>query len=598
MFPTASVSISGLLSTPFLLNVPLYQRPFSWGEDEAEQLFDDLVEMMNVDEPDREAAGYFLGTILLMDGSNLELPRLSAKMPLREFDVVDGQQRLITLMTMFAVMRDLEAASQTSSRRPIARRVQGFLLAQMGNRFFRTERFRLHAQGRDREFFEEYVLPAGSTQALPVARVDDDVTSLLMVVRNRLRVLLGDMSEDDRDRLFAFVADRAHVVVIISNDIDRAHRMFVVLNERGKKLQRNDILKADVLSRLPSMDIDWASKKWDEVGAMLGEDFERFFAHLRVIYGYTRPQIVSGVRAIVRDAGGAEVFFKSVFVPLARAYASIRHNRDEVLPPALARHLQYLNRMSDGDWAPAAMLVMKDWRRDPARATALIGEIERLAHLMRLLCAGTGKRVRRFADVIEAIRTTSDIDASHAVFQLSREEARSIAFHLKDLHKRNAKACKLLLLRLSDEIDGHVSNVDCDAYTIEHVLPQRPAATSEWRRWFPAAEERARATESLGNLVLITQQQNDRARNASWSAKKEIYAANSARAPLLAITDDVLEVAEWRFADVDAREQRMIEMIDRIWRTDFSSVRRAITKGDSPEASPLTSQTNSRPLPN
>lgn len=571
VYPTASLKIASLLSSPFLLNIPVYQRPYSWDEDQAEQLFEDLVAStsMNIDEAADQ--GYFLGTILLMDGSGSELTRISPKLAPRDFDVVDGQQRLITLMTLFAVIRDLEAPA----RRSLSKKVQSLLLAQLGGRFFRTERFRLHAHAPDREFFEDYVLKVGSTTTVPAQRAVEQGPNRLLAVRERLKRLVGQMSEDEREALFVHATERAHVVVIVSNDIDRAHQTFVTLNERGKKLQRNDILKADVLSRLPSVDVDWAAQKWDDIGQSLGESFEQFFAHIRAIYGYKRPLIVSGVRSVVRDSGGAEPFFKTVFVPLAEAYGSILNGGAGSLPPAMSRHLHYLNRMPDGDWAPAAMLVMKDWRRDPARAARLLGEIDRIAHLMRMLCAGTGKRTRRFAEIIEVLRANPQIDSSHPVFQLGAQDVRSIAFHLKDMHKRNAKACKLLLLRLSDEMSGTITAIDPDIYTIEHVLPQRPAATSEWRKWFPTSEERARATESLGNLVLITQNQNDKARNASWSAKKQIYASASPSAPLLPITDDVLDSLEWRWADIDARELRLIEMIDRLWRTDFVSLRRA-----------------------
>lgn len=152
--------------------------------------------------------------------------------------------------------------------------------------------------------------------------------------------------------------------------------------------------------------------------------------------------------------------------------------------------------------------------------------------LLRLLCAGSGKRVRRFAELIKIIRSGDPVSISHPVFQMTRDEVRSIAFHLRDLHKRNPKVCRLLLMRLNDELGELAISVDPDQHTIEHVLPQRPSATSIWRRWIPSAEERSELIESLGNLVLITQQENDRARNASWIEKREIYAKGSEKAPV------------------------------------------------------------------
>jgi hypothetical protein len=258
----------------------------------------------------------------------------------------------------------------------------------------------------------------------------------------------------------------------------------------------------------------------------------------------------------------------TVFLPLARTYQIIRSGAAPGLPPEIARRLNYLNRLSDGDWAPAAMLALKNWQKDPDRATMLMSEIDRMAHVMRLLCAGTGKRGRKFNDIVAAIKSGAALDEQHPAFQLTREESRSIAFHLKDMHKRGPKICKLLLMRLGDMLGGKFTDTDPDTFTIEHILPQRPAATSEWRRAFPTAEERSLCVESIGNLVLITQEQNDKARNASFDAKKAIYAQSAGGALPLAITADVLTEDQWRREEIEAREHRLLTMIANLWRID------------------------------
>lgn len=587
MYPTASLSISELLSGPYLLNIPLFQRPYSWGREQAEQLLDDLLEAAGISSDDEPEPAYFLGAVVLMDAPGAETAKLSPKMTPREFGVIDGQQRLVTLMTLLAVLRDLE----TDARKTVTKRVQGMLVAQLGTRFFRTERFRLHLSTRERAVFEDNVLLPGSS-VLPVHIQSPSLPeATLLDVRDRFRTVLAELTNTDRAALADFIADRCFVVVIVGNDIDRSHQMFVVLNERGRKLQRNDILKSDILARMSANDAKWAVAMWDEMSVELGEGFEAFFAHLRTIYGHGRLQIVSGVRQVIRDSGGSEAFFKDVFLPLAKSYAIVRSGGDGVLPREMQSTLAYLNRLPEADWAPAAIFALKDWKRDPARAAFLLSEIERLAMLTRLLCAGSGKRVRRFSELVKVIRSGDPIDKSHPVLQLTRDEVRGIAFHLKDFHKRNPKVCKLLLLRLGDELSGGMDAVDPDQYTIEHVLPQRPAASSPWRQLFPSAEERAQLVESLGNLVLITQQENDRARNASWDDKKEIYSKGSSQAPMLAITRDVIGEREWRRGQIETRELLLVGLIDRIWRIDIlghrSGARAAKAAEESETATPL-----------
>ena len=568
--PTASLTIANIFSGPYLLNVPVYQRPYSWGQKESGQLLEDFIAAAGIDGNRDSDKGYFLSTILLMDAPGVETLKLSPKMSAREFDIVDGQQRLVTIMTLFAVMRDLE----TDAKSPLSKRVQGMITAKQGSRFFPKERYRLHLAIRDRAYFERYVLPPGSTLETPLEDGSPDFQSALTAVRQHLHEEMRAYSEADRGKLFEYVADSCYLSVNVSHDIDGAYQSFVRLNERGKKLEVNDILKADVLSRVPQDKVKWAAETWDQTSNRLGDDFENFFSHIRTIYGQTRPQIVSGVRGVLKEQGGAENFLNKVLVPLSGSYALIR--RENVsLPPELARYLTYLNRLPDGDWAPATILALKDWQDDIEGATRHLIQIDRLAHLLRLLCLGTGKRVRRFANVADALRAEGALPQDHAVFQFSRDEVRNIAFHLKSLHDRNPKVCKLLLLRLSDEIDGEVSDVNPEWYTIEHVLPQNPAATSEWRRWHNVAEDRNACTISLGNLVLITQKQNDKARNAAFTIKKEIYAQPDPKIPLQAITRDILSAEEWRRFDIEAREERLLALIQKIWRIDLLQGRSA-----------------------
>lgn len=589
MLPTASLTISELLSGPFLLNVPVYQRPYSWGREQAEQLLEDLIEAAGLGanvEPDPD---YFLGTILLMDSPGNVTTRLSPKITTREFDIVDGQQRLVTMQTLFSVLRDLEA----HAKKPMGKRVQGIVTAQQGARFFRTERTRIHIASKDQAFFDKHVLQPGAT--LKEAEGDElsPSESALIAVREHFARELQEMPEAARDALFAYAADNCFVVVIVSHDIDRAHRTFIVLNERGKKLQRNDILKADVLSRLPAASLPLGVKIWDDVSAELGNDFEKFFAHLRTIYGYTRPEIVSGVRSVVRDAGGADVFLGAVFLPLSKPYKLICTNGEGVLPSTMVRHLKYLNRLSDADWGPAAMIALKDWEADPAGAERALAEIDRLAHLSRMLCMGGGKRVRRFAELVGLLQSGETLSSSSPPLQLTREETRNISFHLKDMHKRNQKTCKLVLLRLSDEIDGAHASVNPEDYTIEHVLPQRTSATSEWRRWFPSPDDRGRLVESIGNLVLITQKQNQKAKNASFVTKKEIYATPEAGRPLLAITQDIMDAEQWQAAEIAAREERLLKTLERIWRLDLGTA-----KPSAGAVAQTPDRPGPRPLPN
>ena len=216
------------------------------------------------------------------------------------------------------------------------------------------------------------------------------------------------------------------------------------------------------------------------------------------------------------------------------------------------------------------MLALRQYADDPARGTMLLKEIDRLAHVLRLLCYGTNKRKRRFAEVVDLIKSGAQISSSEPPFRLSREEIRNIGYHLRSPYKRDQQVCKLLLLRLNDEVTRSTTLLEPGDYSVEHVLPQRPGAKSEWRRWFTDAEEREMCTESLGNLVVVTQKQNDRARNQEFARKREIYRGTVDDPPVLPITRDAVEASAWRAADIRAREERLLGLVREIWGIEVS----------------------------
>jgi hypothetical protein len=578
--PTASLTVSDLFSSPFHFSVPCYQRPYSWTTAEAGQLLEDILAAAGIG--GAEESDYFLGAILLLDGLGGDLPKTREREP-RLFEIVDGQQRLVTLAVLAAVLRDLGMEKWRWGTR---NRLDSLICADAAAMRAKGLRFRIELHAREQTFLQTYVQPRGACKVK--AALDDlsEAEDRLLRVRELFVSELSALDEADRRRVADYLCDRCHFVVVLTRDIDRAHRLFTVLNQRGRILQRNDILKAELLKGVPPARLDEALAEWDRAAQLLGASFEPFFSHVFNIYGRGESKIIAGVRRAIGEAGGPESFLRTVVAPLADSYHQVRRAADAEtnIDAEARRYLVYLGRLAEGDWAPAAMLAMQQYGDDPERGTLLLKEIDRFAHLLRLLCMGTGKRVRRFAGVVELIKSRAPINPGAGPFQLTREEVRNINYHLRSLYRRDQQVCKLLLLRLNDEISRSTTLLDPRDYSVEHVLPQRPGSASEWRRWFVDAEEREACTESIGNLVIVTHGQNDRARNRDFARKQEIYCGPD-DPPVLPITRDAVDSSVWRATEIRAREARLLGLIRDLWSVDVGKQREPQRNADSVPAS-------------
>jgi len=80
---------------------------------------------------------------------------------------------------------------------------------------------------------------------------------------------------------------------------------------------------------------------------------------------------------------------------------------------------------------------------------------------------------------------------------------------------------KPLLLRLNVQmLDPAIPVYFPNGVTIEHVLPQRPAANGPWSAKYPNAAKRKVCTELLGNYALVSQPINARAKNLDFVEKR------------------------------------------------------------------------------
>src|SRR5258708_5325891 len=130
-------AIGALLSQDSFFRVPEYQRPFSWDTDNFDDLIDDIVSANK----DQE---YFLGTIVLH--------HLVAE---GHYDIVDGQQRLTSVMILLACLRDLVEGEDYKAG------IQEKILQQKNVVDGIPEKIRLEV--KDRQLFSEIVVTKGGT---------------------------------------------------------------------------------------------------------------------------------------------------------------------------------------------------------------------------------------------------------------------------------------------------------------------------------------------------------------------------------------------------------------------------------------------------
>jgi len=511
--------------------IPEYQRPYVWGYEEIHDLLDDLTFAAT----SRPEAEYFLGSLVFQ----AKPADKSAGRDFDENDLLDGQQRLTTLLLMLAVLRDLSDDDE------IKETCQG-CIHQKANKLKRIpERVRVefHIRENAQKFIDTYVKAAGGTNQSKVldqlaeSSTDASVKSMAKGIAT-LRSFLSSADAMPFAAFVEFLLNKVLLIYVATENLEDAFRLFTILNNRGVPLRNSDILKSVNLGALGS-DKDRAkyARMWEEAEGELGEDFDRFLAHLRTILVKEKARL-----------NLLQEFEDKIYDPKEKDKATgqikpvlLKKGKEtfELVETYLTNYKQLLGGanynvcnsfafdnlikvMQTGlpatDWIPPLLAYFKKY-----------GDERILAFLKMLNTKFAGDwlsqktptdRIDAMNNLIRAVDASLTVDQVFAAANFSFDsEAFNRALRGQVYGRRFAL---YILLILDYTFQNHDQKMHFETLSVEHLLPQNPEASSQWCKDFAEAE-RNLWTDKLANLVLITRRKNTSQGRLDYADKKIKY---------------------------------------------------------------------------
>lgn len=550
----AEQPLGQIFSPQFEFSIPDYQRPYAWGGEQTSQLLSDIMEaqLRNPDEP------YFLGSLVLVKQEGVP-----------KAEVIDGQQRLTTLSILFAVLRELTANERVRSEMHEYIVEPGRITSGIASNP------RLHLRARDRAFFTSYIQDQGKLEelfGLPDGQLKTDAQA---AIRDNARLLydqLSGLSEERRMSLIMMLTLRTFLVMVSTDDLDSAHRIFSVMNARGLDLSAADIFKAELIGRVPESVRSSYADKWELTEVDLGRDgFADLFQHIRMIYTKVRgrQEILKEFREQVllpyMEGGTAASFIDDVLLPYADAYGTIvdRNYQSAGSADRINKWLARLAQLDNQDWVPPAVWAFKNHCADEQWLDTFLGKLERLAASMLIRREYSTPRAQRYANLLKELDLGMGLD-SHSLDLTASERFETRAGLSGGIYEAK-RVVKYVLLRLDETLTGSSGvTYDHPIITVEHVLPQNPKETSVWRKTF-TDEERAEWTHRLANLVLLNRRKNAEASNREFEHKKSGYFSGPNGSAPFALTIQVNSTSEWTPQILEDRQRVLVEKLATLW---------------------------------
>lgn len=551
----AEFSLSKIFSSEFAYAIPSYQRPYAWTKSETGELFDDLFDFYTYEKTDN----YFLGSIVLIkEESN----------PYAE--VIDGQQRLTTLTILLAII-----ASRLSGR---DRSDYEEFLCEPGSRAKGLDaRPRLSLRQKDKAFFEQYIQNINLDELLKLDSAHFQ-TEAQKNIHENCKLLIEKTSQafESTEALMSFgefLVQRCFIVAVWTPSQKSAYRVFSVMNNRGLDLLPVDIIKSDVLGQIPYDFQDAYTQKWEDLEQQIGrENFNNLFSHIRMIYTKKKATgaILEDFKAVVIATTKSETLIDSILTPYTEAFCDLR-NRNYVSTKnaeKINNLLIWLNKIDNADWLPPAILFLSTFKNDSDYVLWFLTRLERLAAYMHVTAENINSRIARYAQIIDEIQNNKEsslLNPLKSVELTAAEREGFLAALNGDVYDLTPVRRNYIILRLDSFVADAAATYDYTVLTIEHVLPQTIAASSQWEKWWPNKENRDAWLNKIANLVPLTRRKNSAAQNYDFDKKKNVYFTGRGGTSSYALTSQVLCLAEWTESIITKRQHELMETFKHGW---------------------------------
>ena len=555
--------------------VPLYQRTYSWKEKNLQQLWDDLLLLVERRHENRKAS-HFLGPMVFAPTTD------TGPSALKQYTIVDGQQRLLTLTLLLAAIRDHRSENEDSSHRD--RLNEDYLLER-------------RSQGRPTKLIptqddrESYFACINNTAQAGAA---DLVGTAYNFFRTRL-LEVDDVSDvKDIQRVEEAVLAGFAIVTITAEDGDNVHRIFESLNNTGLKLSQSDLLRNYIFMRLATRGEDVYRDIWlplqkllssDEMELLFWIDLTRSQATAQQTEVYQLQQqrlelmLTEGeIEEEVKRFAAIGTLLHLARNPESEKDAAVRRELlrlkawGSVTAYPLVIHL--LERRSVGDSDDAQTARALQYMLSFFIRRILIGQATK--NMNRILLAA-----------VPAIADENPVDVALQKYFSTGRKAWASDGQLRDavltanVYWSGRTEQRKLLLQWIEETYGSNEPVLPDKLSIEHIAPQ--TITDEWRaevgRTLQPDEDvdivYGRFLHTLGNLTLTGY--NPEMSNKPFAKKKEWFDTSGLR-----LNQEIARKDYWNQGEVHTRGKELVERIIAEWPGPDETVLEAVENFTNP----------------
>ncbi|TPI08869.1 DUF262 domain-containing protein [Helicobacter pylori] len=558
--------------------IPDYQRPYQWTEENCEKLLDDLFFSYEC----YTESDYFCGSLVLIATDKDRMTNAET------YDIVDGQQRLSTFILLAKVLVTLYDKDLTPTSRGF---LEDSLCDPDGEKRKRLD-FNTIGSNAKKDFQDalKFFDDLDANNGKDSTKVKNNYLKNAICLKNYLE------KKEIKD-INAFIIWLYHKVIFIKTtcpNISMALRIFSVVNARGLPLHAIDVFKVELLKKLAKeKDQEEFVIRWNALRQKCSDNESKFPKRkenkreknpAETLFGWYLDYLNPVTSANKMEERLADQFEKLDKTPLEylksvedfyNAYCKVLEMQD--------RHAHLLSYVAADSWRVILCTSLLHGYNNQ--------EIEDLKELLvkvyyqNWVAGKTQSQIGQTCyNIIKDLKEKKSIKENiNSIIKEYLDENKimktfneSLRGNLdKKLSTKNSWVKPILIL-----VEYFMSDDDCPKRIqmdknlhIEHILPQQPGSSSQWMKDF-SEEERELYTHSLANLTLLGGEKNKQASNLDFKDKKKIYMGEEIRLnkkktfKMMTCYKMTIDIAhkytEWTPKSLEKRKEELIKIIESV----------------------------------
>lgn len=531
----------GHLLADHLVEVPEFQRSYSWEEINIQEYLSDL------DRARQKKSAYFMGTIVFAKPDTGSDRR----------KIVDGQQRLATTALLFIAIRDRLAALGKTD-----------LADNTTTKFLRRFSIREECDvdsvilsPKDQDAYD--LVLAGQVADVPAG-------NKLRVCYEACRAYLEELTPSAAHyKKLVSVIDQlerdVQVLVAVASDLPEAYVIFETLNDRGADLTTADLLKNYLFSAAKKSEFNYVQHGWNALETNLGNKPEEMVKFVRHEYMSRHGQITTRkLYRALQDDLQADPGAKQYVQRLKRAqevYLAFRDPDHDIWKDTKVNVRDALvayRRFGFESSYPVLLSAFREW--DRTKATRLLVKMAKWSVRAQFVGRlGSGTAEEAFASAAAAIATGKAKNQTQVRKTLEKLIPTNTEFKIAFVSsgKLSLNRAKYALAMLEKAADARASRPEraldwtSTAVTVEHITPIAAAGSDD------ALQVKV---HEIGNLTLLEKRLNHQLGSKPFRDKRKTYKESD-----FGLTKSLAAKTVWQFDDITERTKELAELACLAW---------------------------------